>query len=124
MFFLLHNEETQRALLQLEADFPMPPFFATLIAITLIDLGIRTYVGLSARSEGNGKRRGSFYLVVAGFVAATNALSIFLVVSNNAVTASVIDSIVTVAIEATSLGTLILMIRSAIQLRRLNEATE
>ncbi|MBR3224851.1 MAG: hypothetical protein IKF78_05975 [Atopobiaceae bacterium] len=124
MFFLLHNEETQRALLQLEANYPMPLLLVTIIVITLIDLCIRAYVGLSARAEGNGKRRGTLYLVVAGFVAVTNALSIFLVIANPGSAVSVLDSIVTLAIEATSLGTLILMIRSAMQLRRLRGTSE
>ena len=121
MFFMLFDEATQRELYKLSEDIPMEVFYIVFAVLALIDFMIRLYVGLSARAEGNGKRKGFVYLAVAVVLVIASVVYIILVFCGFASFPSEIDLIMTVVFEATSIATLILMIFCAIRLRRLTE---
>ena len=91
--------------------------------IALIDLGVRAYVGLSARAEGRGKKRSAFYLVVAAIIAILNASSLYAVAWGAAVDPSPLSMVVSITIEATAIAALVLVVFSSIGLRRMGKKT-
>ena len=93
-------------------------------AMVCIDLALRLFIGLSARSEGRGKKKGPFYLIVAALAAIANAVSALSTALGMAFTLSPIDTVVSTLIDATALAALILVIYCSVHLRSLNKATE
>ncbi len=97
--------------------------YVLLGAIVLIDLGVRAYVGLSARAEGYGKKKGSLYLVVAFLAAIVNAFTLYLIVAIAPFLQSLLVIIAAIAIEATAIAALALVIYSALRLRRMSRVS-
>ena len=97
--------------------------YALLGAIFLIDLAVRMYVGLSARAEGRGKKKNPFYLVVAFVAAISNAISLVAISLSTSFATSPLNMIVSIAIEATAIAALALVIYSSIRLRRMGKTT-
>lgn len=124
LLFALYNEEAVFQLLHFNSGTPLPAIFITAIVVACFDLFIRVFVGLSARAEGHGEKKGSFYLVIAGLIAVANVFSIASLAFGTSVNMSFFDAAVSIAIDATSFITLILMIRCAVRLRQLNKQTE
>lgn len=91
--------------------------------MVLIDLAVRVYVGLSARSEGRGKKKGPFYLVVAVLAAAVNVFSVVTTALGTSYTLSSFDTVVTIAVEATSFAALAAVVYCSVRLRGLSKAT-
>ena len=91
---------------------------------TLCELGFRLYVGLSARAEGFGKRKGWGYIVVVGIMALFSLLSV--VVATRALIfleTDAMDFVVTLGIEGTSFVLLVLLIYSSVKLKKIMRAT-
>ena len=120
LYFLMYDEAAQRQMFGISNEISMQAYYITFAVFALIDLAIRLYVGLSARSEGHGKRKGSAYLVIAAIMAATSVASVILLALGFSTSPWIIDVIMSVLIEATSAATLVLMIFCAARLRRLN----
>ena len=123
LLFALYNEEVVFQLLHFNSSTPLPATFITAIVVSCFDLFIRVFVGLSARAEGHGEKKGNFYLIVAGFIAVANVLSIASLAFGSTVNMSLFDAAISIAIDATSFITLVLMIRCAVRLRQLNKQT-
>ena len=49
--------------------------FTIVIIVYLLDLGLRVFVGLSARAEGRGRPQGRLYLILAGMLLFLSGLS-------------------------------------------------
>ncbi len=124
LFFFVYDEQAQRQMFQITDEITMQTFYIVFVVFALIDLTIRLYVGLSARAEGRGKRKGVFYLIMSGLMAVSSASSIILIALGNSSSPSVFDLLMTAAIETTSFITLVLMIFCAVRLRRLSRSTE
>ena len=124
LLFALYNEEAVLQLLHFNSGSQLPAIFITAIFVACFDLFIRVFVGLSARAEGHGEKKGGFYLVIAGLIAVANVFSIASLAFGTSVNMSFFDAAVSIAIDATSFITLILMIRCAVRLRQLNKQTE
>ena len=124
LFFFVYDEQAQRQMFQIDNDMSMETFYIAFIIIALIDSAIRVYVGMSARGESKGKRKGVFYLIVAVFMAIASVGSIVLMLLGNSTSPSMFDLIMTAVIEVTSFAILMLMIICAVRLRRLNKSSE
>ena len=92
-------------------------------AMVCIDLALRLFIGLSARSEGRGKKKRPFYLVVASLAALVNAFSAITTAFGTAYTLSPFDTLVTIAVETTSFVALAAVVYCSVRLRSLNKAT-
>ena len=119
----LLDEGILRRIVSIDSDIPMSAIYLVTGALLLVDLAVRWYVGASARAEGAGKSRGPAYLCVALLAALGNAWSAALVAFGASPTLSLLDLVVTLAIELSSLAALALVIYCAIGLRRLGAAT-
>ena len=107
-----------------QAGFSRLVFNALMIAFLLPDLILRMYVGLSARAEAMGVRRGSGYIVIAWLMA---LFLIFTVVSSVALFilygdfgfSSLFDEVAIDAVNATSASALIEVAVSARRVKKL-----
>ena len=107
------------------SDVPMVAFYVALVLAGLFELGMRLFVGLSARSEGFGKRKGYGYLIVVALMILASGVSV--VQSTTSLfflEASFFDYVVTLAIEGTSLVLLVLLVYSSVKLKQLSRATD
>ena len=95
-------------------------FFLILGGILLIDVLIRLYVGLSARAEGFGKKKGYGYVVIAILMALASLTSLVLIFfdSNEQ---SIWELIVSVIVEATSLVVTIELLVGAFTVKKLKK---
>ena len=97
-------------------------FFLILGGILLVDVLIRLYVGLSARAEGFGKKKGYGYVVIAILMALASLTSLVLIFfdSNEQ---SIWELIVSVIVEATSLVVTIELLVAAFTVKKLKKET-
>ena len=95
-------------------------FFLILGGILLVDVLIRLYVGLSARAEGFGKKKGYAYVVIAILMALASLTSLVLIFfdSNEQ---SIWELIVSVIVEATSLVVTIELLVAAFTVKKLKK---
>ena len=95
-------------------------FFLILGGILLVDVLIRLYVGLSARAEGFGKKKGYGYVVIAILMALASLTSLMLIFfdSNEQ---SLWELIVSVIVEATSLVVTIELLVAAFTVKKLKK---
>ena len=77
-------------------------FFTLIGGVLLIDFLIRLFVGLSARAEGFGKKKGYGYIVVAILIAIASLVSLVLIFFDTA-DRSILELIVSFIVEATSM---------------------
>ena len=124
LFFILTDESQIRALLPVDDTVSMTALFVSVAAAALIDIILRAYVGLSARAEGNGKKKGSFYLFVAVLAGFVNMCSAIAIIFGQSLTLSFIDMALSLLIEITTLSANVFVVYSAVRLRRLNETAE
>ena len=118
VFLTLVDENVLQQLLGI-SDTPLTiTVYVSLGIIILIDLGLRSFVGLSARAEGRGRKKKPFYLVVAAVMAIANASSLAAIAFGTSFASSPLNMIVSIIIEATSLTALVLVVHSAIRLRQ------
>ena len=95
--------------------------YVLLAVIVLIDMGVRVYVGLSARAEGYGKKKGSLYLIVALAAAVVNAFTLYIIAVSTSFVNSFLVVVAAIAIEATSIAALVLVVVSALRLRHISK---
>lgn len=95
------------------------------IIFALVIMGIRTYVGLCAVAEGQGKRRSIFYIIIAVFMILLTTLSVcmsfFITKEPDQFSALTGDqSFSAMIIDATSVIMLTQMVVSALRIRQFN----
>jgi len=96
--------------------------FVIMFVLMLIDLLIRLFVGLSARSEGFGKKKRCIYIVIACILAVFQIIStIYSFRSISYLDNTIVDKIVAFLVDLTSLVVIIELIVSAIYVRILRK---
>ncbi len=121
LFMVLFDEKTVRAIFYVGDDVPILVIYLGAALVLAVDLGLRAYVGFSARAEAHGKRRGWGYLVAAIFAALGIVAGIVFSSFEPINAFSPLDNIVSAVIDLTSLVTLVVMVATAVRLRRLTE---
>ena len=91
--------------------------------ILLIDFLIRLYVGLSARTEGFGKKKGYAYIVFAVILALLSLTSLVMIFFDSTIT-SITELVVSVIVEATSLVVVIELLVAAFTVKKLQKELE
>ena len=95
-------------------------FFAILGGLLLIDVLLRLYVGLSARAEGFGKKKGYAYIVLAILLAIFSLISVVMLFMDMKET-SISELVVSVIFEATSLIATIELLVAAFTVKKLKK---
>ena len=95
-------------------------FFLILGGILLVDVLIRLYVGLSARAEGFGKKKGYGYVIIAILMALASLTSLVLIFFDTN-EQSLWELIVSVIVEATSLVVTIELLVAAFTVKKLKK---
>ncbi len=113
-------EETGLADLGLDPNLlAMAVAFTVVIIVYLMDLGLRVFVGLSARAEGRGRPQGRLYLILAGMLLVLSGLSfVSYVITYFSHSEYVVDADAAILVELTSFITLLQMIISAVRVKR------
>ena len=124
LFLKFADENALSWLLGLDKASLTIALYASLIVITLVDVGMRTYVGKSARAEGRGMKKSPFYLGLATIIAIANTSSVVAIALSAALAHSFSSMIVPIVIEATAIAALVLVVRSSMRLRRMSETAE
>ena len=124
MFLSFVDQNTLSWLLGLDKESLTIAVYVSLIVVALVDVSVRVYVGMSARAEGRGMKKNPFYLGVAAIVALANALSLVAIALSASSALSPLGMVVPIAIEATAIAALVLVVHSSICLRRANETAE
>jgi hypothetical protein len=88
--------------------------------LLLIDFSVRLFVGLSARAEGFGKKKGWAYLVIAVLIALSSVSSLVTVFFGTGNT-PILELIVSTIVEITSLAAVIEMLAAAVMVRKLRK---
>ena len=94
-----------------------------LVLLLGIDIGFRIYVGVSARAEGNGKKKHITYLVFAVILLILSMLSLWTDLIFNDYD-SILDFLAAILVEITSMAAVIELIYSAVRVRRLRRKLE
>lgn len=102
--------------------------YALLGFLMLIDLALRAYIGLSARSVGMGKKKSRAYIILAALILASSIVSwVLMLVThkyNRMENQSVLDYYVSLFVELSSSAILAEMIYTAIRVRKLEKLSE
>jgi len=89
--------------------------------IVLTDLGLRLIIGLSARSEGLGRKRRYAYIVLAVILAVISAILFIVLLVRFVLAGNIINTVVSMFVEGTSLFALIELIISAVMVKTLTK---
>lgn len=104
-------------------DMRVPVYAVVFAAIVLLFL-FHAYIGISARSDGKGKKKTPLYLVLAGIgcllYVGTIASDIFLMITSQE--SGLVTEIATIIIDITTTICLIELMISGIRLRRIRKA--
>ena len=95
-------------------------FFTLVGGVLLIDFLIRLFVGLSARAEGFGKKKGYGYIVVAILIAIASLASLVLIFFDIA-DRSILELIVSFIVEATSMIATVELLVAAFTVKKLKK---
>ena len=95
--------------------------------VLAVDFGLRLYVGMSARAEGMGKKKGRGYIVVAALMLLISVLLWFLslgYIQSRAENDSLMDYIVSMVVDLTSIAILARLVYNAVKVRQLRRELE
>ena len=98
-----------------------------IVALTVgLDIGLRIYVGLSARAEARGKKKSRAYIIVAAVMATGNLLFfggalLLTIFYADAAPDNILDTLVSAIVDATALITLIELVFTARNVQRLRK---
>ena len=96
-----------------------------IFALLLIDLALRLIIGLSARSEGLGKKSRKAYIVLSVFIVLLESISVYTdIVSLTESNSEFIDSLTAVLIDITSIAALVWLIVVSIKLKKAKKQIE
>jgi len=90
--------------------------------ILFLDLGLRLYIGLSARAESNGKKKGMGYVIIAMISATVLGISLIMgIISTSILDDSLVNIIVTLIVDVTSIFAFIELFVSAFNVKSLSK---
>ena len=95
--------------------------------VLAVDFGLRLYVGMSARAEGMGKKKGRGYIVVAALMLLISVLLWFLslgYIQSRAENDSLMDYIISMVVDLTSIAILARLVYNAVKVRQLRRELE
>ena len=95
--------------------------------VLAVDFGLRLYVGMSARAEGMGKKKGRGYIVVAALMLLISVLLWFLslgYIQSRAENDSLMDYIISMVVDLTSIAILARLVYNAVKVRQLRRQLE
>lgn len=95
--------------------------------VLAVDFGLRLYVGMSARAEGMGKKKGRGYIVVAALMLLISVLLWFLslgYIQSRAENESLMDYIISMVVDLTSIAILARLVYNAVKVRQLRRELE
>ena len=95
-------------------------FFTIIGLVLLVDLLLRLFVGLSARAEGFGKKKGVVYIVFAILLAIVSLISVGMIFFDMD-EESIVEIIVSVIVEGTSLIVVIELLIAAFNVKKLKK---
>lgn len=101
--------------------------YVMITIILALDFGLRLYVGMSARAEGMGKKKGRGYIIVAGLMLLASAvlwLASLGYVQNRAESESLMDYVISMVVDLTSIAILARLIYNAVKVRQLRRQLE
>lgn len=103
-----------------ELPFVKMMIYIVLAVILAVDLSLRLYIGLSARAEGNGKKKRIVYVVVAAIIL---LLSLWSIITSFHLSEydSLLDMIVSFFVELTSAAAFFEVIYASCMVRRLQK---
>lgn len=96
-------------------------FFLIIFGITALVVGLRLFVGFSARAEGKGKKKSIAYVIIAGILIPYQVYMVLNTFLAPGVTYGVIDTIVTVVLDVSSLISVVELFIAAIMIRRMRK---
>jgi len=103
-------------------------FYVLFSFFMLIDLLLRAYVGMGARSMGVGKKKGLMYIIVLSLMLAASVLSCFFMVTGRKNTRmenqSLMDFYVSAFVEFCNMGVLAELLYTVVRVRKLEKRTE
>lgn len=100
----------------------LPVMIAIFIFIIAIELGIRLFVGLSARAEGKGRKKSMLYIIIACIMIPIYiAAIVFGIISATGGTMNVLDTVISLCVEVTSVLAYIELVVSGIKVKRLTK---
>ena len=126
LYYALSRDEMLRILKEqgLEQGYEAGVYVLIALALAFI-LGLRIYIGLSARAEGVGKRRGNGYVVLAAIMTLANfggfVLSVVGAFELELTLDNIVDLSVTFVVELTSIATMAELVYSALRVRNLRK---
>lgn len=126
LYYALSRDEMLRILKEqgLEQGYEAGVYVLIALALAFI-LGLRIYIGLSARAEGVGKRRGNGYVVLAAIMTLANfggfVLSVAGAFELELTLDNIVDLSVTFVVELTSIATMAELVYSALRVRNLRK---
>lgn len=91
-----------------------------LLVVAVIDLSIRFFVGLSARAEGRGKKKSVVYLVFTVILILGSLYNLY-ALATQYIQIDLIDGVVSLLVELTSLFALLELFINAIKVKRLSK---
>ena len=95
--------------------------------VLAVDFGLRLYVGMSARAEGMGKKKGRGYIIVAALMLLISVLLWFLslgYIQSRAENDSLMDYIISMVVDLTSIAILARLVYNAVKVRQLRRELE
>ena len=95
--------------------------------VLAVDFGLRLYVGMSARAEGMGKKKGRGYIIVAALMLLISVLLWFLslgYIQSRAENDSLMDYIISMVVDLTSIAILARLVYNAVKVRHLRRELE
>ena len=95
-------------------------FYIVIAFLVIMDIILRLKVGLDAYKEGKRIKKGMFYIVIAALIFLPSSI-LSIISGAEALRTDVIDSAVSLIVEATSLITTIEMIVSAVMVKKLSK---
>ncbi len=101
--------------------------YVMITIVLAMDLGLRLYVGMSARAEGLGKKKGRAYIVVASLMLLVSVLLWFAslgYIQTRAEDDSLMDYIVSMVVDLTSIAILARLVYNAVKVRQLRRQLE
>lgn len=113
-----------------EEQYKMAATILAYVMISIIlaaDFGLRLYVGMSARAEGMGKKKGRAYIVVAAlmlFISVMLWLASLGFVQSWAEKEALMDYIVSMVVDLTSIAILARLVYNAVKVRQLRRQLE
>lgn len=101
--------------------------YVMITIILALDFGLRLYVGMSARAEGMGKKKGRGYIIVAGLMLLVSAvlwIASLGYVQSRAESESLMDYVISMVVDLTSIAILARLIYNAVKVRQLRRQLE